>query len=250
MTESHIWVNTLLSVGFVSLLSLIGIFALALRPDKLRRILFALVSLAVGALFGDAFIHLLPEAFGHKEYVTWASLWTLVGFFMFFVLENFVDWRHEHAEPHGEIRPVGYLSLTASSVHNFIDGLLIGVSYRVSVPMGLATTLAIVLHEIPHEIGDFAILVHAGFKPTKALMLNLFTALTAVVGAVTALSMGFDTEQLSHALLPLAAGGFIYIAGTDLMPEMMKDKDHKRSLIQLACITLGVGLMFLVKLLD
>ena len=250
MAAPHVWLNTLLSVGFVSLLSLIGVFTLSLRPENLHRILFALVSLAVGALFGDAFIHLLPEAFGSKENVTWASFWTLVGFFVFFVLENFVDWRHEHAAPHDDIRPVGYLSLTASSVHNFIDGLLIGASYLVSVPRGLATTLAIVVHEIPHEIGDFAILVHAGFKPPRALLLNLFTALTAILGAVLVLSMGFAPEQVSHALLPLAAGGFIYIAGTDLMPEMMKDRNKRRSLIQFGCIASGVGMMFLLKLLE
>jgi zinc and cadmium transporter len=171
--------------------------------------------------------------------------WLVSG--LFFALEKFLRWRHEHAVPsNGHIRPFGYLNLIADGLHNFIDGLLIGASYLAGLRVGLATTLAVILHEIPQEIGDFGVLVQAGFTRTKALLFNLLSASVAIAGTVVALLIGQRIERFTAVMLPLAAGGFVYIAGSDLLPELNKDIDPTRSTIQLASMISGAALMMLL----
>ena len=210
-----------------------------------------MVSLAVGGVFGDAFIHLLPESFerlGSKEQ---ASILVLAGIFAFFVLEKFLLWRHQHVlgSDHG-VHPVGYMNLLADGAHNFIDGVIIGASYAINLHVGLATTLAVVFHEIPHELGNFFVLLYAGFSKGKALFFNFLSALFAVLGTIISLLIGSSIADFSGVMLPLAAGGFIYIAGSDLVPELNKEATLSKSLVQLLAIGLGVGLMFLLTLLE
>ncbi|HUO57089.1 MAG TPA: ZIP family metal transporter [bacterium] len=240
----------LVSVGLVSLLSLIGISLLALSHEAFHKIVFGLVALAVGALFGDAFLHLLPEAFKNQAQTTQASLFVVAGILLFFILENFLHWRHQHSDEHHEIQPYGYLNLVADMTHNFIDGLIIGASYRVGMPLGMATTLAVLLHEIPHEFSNFGILVKSGFSRQKALFLNFLTALTALAGGILAWRAGQGTGAFIQALIPLTAGGFIYIAGSDLVPQLHKDVKSLRAFLQLFAILTGVGIMYLVKILE
>lgn len=248
---SIVWSYSLLSVVFVSLLSLIGIAFVSISESKLKKIIFVMVSLAVGSLFGDAFIHLLPDAFEKFTVKTEASLYVLGGIFLFFVLEKFLLWRHEHAlEAGGAIRPVGYMNLFADAVHNMIDGVIIGASYTVSLRVGIATTTAVVFHEIPHELGNFFVLLYAGFTKKKALFFNFISALFAIAGTVISLLVGARVENFSVAMLPLAAGGFIYIAGSDLVPELNKEVALWKSLVQFAAIGTGVGLMLLLILLE
>ncbi len=238
-----IYIHALLSVFFVSLASLVGIFTLSLKEDVLRKYVFLLVSLAVGALLGDAFIHLIPEAFegGNPLQV---SLLIITGIVSFFVLEKFLHWHH-HEDDTNEytVHPVGKLVLFSDGVHNFIDGVLIGVSFMVSIPVGIATTVAIILHEIPQEIGDFAVLLHAGYTRKKALWLNFLSALTAVFGTLLAFVFGENSVGFIDSILPIAAGGFIYIAVADLIPELHKTKEVKHSVSQLFALILGVVLM-------
>ena len=142
------------------------------------------------------------------------------------------------------------MNLVGDGVHNFIDGLIIAGSYLVSIPLGLTTTLAVILHEIPQEIGDFGVLIHGGFKMRKALFMNFLTALTAVVGTVVALSLSIFVENLTLFLLPFAAGGFIYVASTDLIPELHKGSyETKKSLLQLITFVLGILIMLSLVLL-
>ncbi|HXT56191.1 MAG TPA: ZIP family metal transporter [Candidatus Eisenbacteria bacterium] len=167
------------------------------------------------------------------------------------MLEKFLLWRHQHVlgSDHG-VHPVGYMNLVADGAHNFIDGVIIGASYAINLHVGLATTLAVVFHEIPHELGNFFVLLYAGFSKGKALFFNFLSALFAVLGTIISLLIGSSIADFSGVMLPLAAGGFIYIAGSDLVPELNKEATLSKSLVQLLAIGLGVGLMFLLTLLE
>jgi zinc and cadmium transporter len=245
------WFYSLVSVVLVSLLSLIGIAFISISEQRLKRIIFVMVSLAVGSLFGDAFIHLLPQSFEKFHAKVEASLWVLAGIFLFFILEKFLLWRHQHVlESDHPIHPVGYMNLLADGVHNFIDGTIIAASYLVSLPVGIATTIAVVFHEIPHELGNFFVLLYAGFTKTRALFFNFISALFAILGTIVGLLVGSRVEDFSSLMLPLAAGGFIYIAGSDLVPELNKESDLFKSVIQMMAIALGVGLMLLLTMVE
>lgn len=242
------WAWAIGSVVAVSLVSFLGIMAVFLDEPRLRKVLFILVSLAVGAMFGDVFIHLLPEAFSEPQPALATSLYILAGIFLFFSLEKFLLWRHEHLP--GHVHPVGYMNLAADGMHNFLDGILIGTSYLASLEVGLATTVAVLLHEIPQEIGDFGVLVHAGFSRSRALGLNALSGLLAVAGALVALVAGAYLHKLPAAIVPMSAGVFIYIAGSDLVPELHRERELLRSLVQLLVIGLGIGLMFALTLIE
>lgn len=203
---SAAWFYAIASVILVSLASLIGIAFISMSEPRLRQMIFILVSLAVGALFGDAFLHLLPESFEKSGGRPETSLCVLAGIFTFFVLEKFLHWRHEHILP---ISPIGYMNLVADGAHNLIDGMLVGASYLVSPSVGIATTTAVIFHEIPQEIGDFGVLLHAGFTKTKALLFNFLSASLAIVGAIMSLTIGTNLERFSTFMLPFTAGGFI-----------------------------------------
>jgi zinc and cadmium transporter len=244
-------VLTLGSVILVSLLSLVGILTLALNRQRLQKMLIFLVAFAVGALFGDVFIHLLPESFEKIGMNLTTSLLVIGGFLMFFVLEKFIRWRHVGSAAGEEsIRPVVSMNIVGDAAHNLIDGMLIAASFMVSIPIGITTTLAIVLHEIPQEIGDFSILIHGGLSVRKALSFNLMASMMAVIGAVITLSIGERFENFASFLLPVTAGGFIYIAGPDLIPELQQEVKVSNSAWQLSAILLGVVIMALLTFLE
>lgn len=246
-----IWLYTLISVVFVSAISLIGIFFLSLKETKRRKMLTLLVSFAVGGLFGDAFIHLLPESFEELGINLTTSLYIISGILIFFVLEKFVRWRHCHIPTSTEHpHPVVTMNFIGDGVHNLIDGMLIGASYSVSIPIGVATTLAVILHEIPQEIGDFGIFIYGGLSVKKALTLNFLSATTAVLGALISLIAGPHIKGYSVALLPITAGGFIYIAGSDLIPELQGYEPASTSLLQFLTIIMGIAIMALLVLLE
>jgi zinc and cadmium transporter len=248
---SALWSYSLISVTLVSLLSLIGLAFISVGEEKLKRIIFVMVSLAVGGLFGDAFIHLLPESFERIGSKLQASLFVLAGIFAFFVLEKFLLWRHQHVlESDHPIHPVGYMNLLADGAHNFIDGVIIGASYDVSLHVGIATTLAVIFHEIPHELGNFFVLLYAGFTKRKALFFNFVSALFAILGTFMSLLVGSKVAEFSSMMLPVAAGGFIYIAGSDLVPELNKESTLGKSLVQMLAIAGGVGLMLILVMLE
>ncbi len=242
----NVWGYSIVSVVVVSLISLIGIAALLLNKET-KKITFLLVSFAVGGLFGDAFIHLIPESFEEIENTLVIPLLILLGILIFFVLEKFLRWRHCHlSETEEHIHPVVTMNLIGDAVHNLIDGMVIGATYMVSIPLGVTTTLAIILHEIPQEMGDFGVLVHGGLSVKKAITFNFFSALCAVLGAVLSLVIGPHLQGYTVSLVPITAGGFIYIAGSDLIPELQHDVKLGRSLLQFALIILGIALMALL----
>lgn len=246
------WVFSLVSVVLVSLISVVGIIALWLNDKTLRKMLLYLVSFSAGSLFGDAFIHLIPEAIETSGPVASVSILILFGILSSFMVERFLQWRHCHiptsnAHPHS----FAYMNLFGDAIHNLIDGLIIGGSYLVSIPVGVATTLAVILHEIPQELGDFGVLVHGGFQKRKALWFNFLTALMAIAGALIALALGSVMDGFTQLVIPFAAGNFIYIAGSDLIPELRKDTpEPKKAALQMVAIVGGVLVMLLLLLLE
>lgn len=240
----------LLSVFIVSLISLVGAISLPLSEKKLRSFLIYFVSFSAGALLGDVFIHLLPEVTEEAGFTLEISAYVLIGIMTTFIIEKFIHWKHHTDPAHNHTHPVTALTLIGDSVHNFIDGLVIGASYLVSFPVGLATTLAVILHEIPQEIGNFGILIHGGYTRTRALWFNFLTALTAVLGTSIALFIGNHMSKSVMLLTAFAAGNFIYIAASDLIPEMHKEVSVKRSSIQFLTMLLGIGIMFSLLLLE
>lgn len=249
MVSTYLFV--FVSILAVSLVSLIGILALSLRASFLNASVFALVSLSVGALVGDAFFHLIPEAYSEGDsFLT--SIFIIGGILVFFVIEKFLHWHHHHGleavEP--ATHPVGKMILVSDGVHNFIDGLIIGASFLISPEIGIATTIAVILHEIPQEIGDYGVLIHAGYSKTKALFFNFVSALFAFLGAGVSLLLGLQSESFAGILLPFAAGGFIYIAMTDLIPELHKEKGLKTSVVQLVAILVGIVAMASLLLIE
>ncbi|HEU4477544.1 MAG TPA: ZIP family metal transporter [Pyrinomonadaceae bacterium] len=246
------WAYTLLSVVVVSAISLIGLAAISLSDRIIKQTIFVSVSLAAGAMFGDAFIHILPESFAVPGQRLWTSTYVLFGILTFFVLEKFLRWRHAHEFENGSVRaiePVGYLNLFADATHNLIDGMLVGASYTISIPVGLATTIAIILHEIPQELGDFGVLIHAGFSRSRALVFNVASGLLAIAGAILSLLASESVSSFSEFMLPFTAGGFIYIAGSDLLPELQKERKPWKSALQFLALISGVGLMYLLLLI-
>ena len=243
---------SIISVLIVSLISFIGILTLSMNTDRLRKILIYLISFSAGSLFGDAFIHLLPEiveetgGFGLN-----ISLYILSGIVIFFVLEKVIHWQHCHMPiTKTHVHPFAYTNLVGDGLHNFIDGMIIAGSYLVSVPAGIATTIAVLLHEIPQEIGDFGVLLHGGFSKGKALLMNFASALTAVLGAVVTLLLAGTVESITSIIIPIAIGGFLYIAGSDLIPELHKETAMGKAIIQVIIFILGIAIMAALLLLE
>lgn len=249
---TQVWLYTLVSVFLVSIFSLVGILTIALKQHYLKKILLFFVSFAAGALLGDVFIHLLPELVAEGAFTLFTSLYILAGILLFFILEKILHWRHCHmsADNEHKVHPFAYMNLVGDAVHNLTDGMVIAGSYMVSMPLGLATTVAVILHEIPQEMGDFGVLLHAGMKVRRAIFFNFITALTAILGAIIILLLNLDPETVMTVVIPLVIGGFLYIASADLIPEMHKDVKPLNSVLQLLSLLAGIGIMFLLLALE
>jgi len=243
-----VYLYTIASVLIVSLFSLVGVFVLSVKRSNLNKLTIFLVSLSAGTLLGDSFLHLIPEAV-EKNNGSGIWLWLLAGILFFFILEKVIHWRHCHlptTEEHPH--PFGLMNLVGDGLHNFLDGIIIAGSFLVDINLGIATTIAVIAHEIPQEISDFGVLLYAGFSRAKALILNLLSASLAILGALLALIIGGQMENFTNFIIPFTAGNFIYIATSDLFPELKKDNDKLRqAFFQLISIIIGIGLMLALK---
>lgn len=226
----------------ISLISFVGVVSLLFKKNMLNKILLLLISFSAGALIGGAFLHLIPEAVENNPHSK-VYLFVIVGFILFFILEKYLHWRHCHK---GEcaIHTFTYINLIGDGVHNFIDGLIIGSAFVVNVSFGITTSFAIIMHEIPQEIGDFGVLVYGGFSKNKALFYNFLSALTAVVGTVIGYALANMSDAFLKLLMPVAAGGFVYIACCDLVPELHKEQDIKKATFSMGVFILGVAFMY------
>lgn len=247
-------IYSLIATLGVSLLSFAGLVTLSLKRQWLNGVLFLLISLSAGALLGDVFFHLLPELINEMGLMSVKlSSFILVGIVGFFVLEKFLIWHHHHdietpedheSHRHTHERQIGKMNLIGDAFHNFLDGMIIAGSFMISPVAGIGTTVAVLLHEIPQEIGDFGVLIHSGYTVKRALFLNFLTALMAVLGAVITWWFGSVNASYLEILIPITAGGFIYIAGSDLIPELKKEKKTIESFKQLLALLVGILIMY------
>jgi zinc and cadmium transporter len=237
-------IEILASVTVVSLISLIGILFVGVNDPIMKRLIFALLGFATGALMGGALLHMLPEAL--EEFGPSSFQYTVIGIVSFFVMEKFLYWRHCH-DGVCPVHSFVYLNLVGDGLHNLIDGMIIAASFLHSGELGLTATIAVILHEIPQELGDFGVLVYGGLSKARALLLNFISALTAVLGSLIAYYAAFYVQEAVFKLIPFAAGGFLYIAATDLMPELHKRSSPRDSFTQLFTVVAGISIMSALK---
>lgn len=237
----------ILSTVAIALIAFIGIFTLAMNEKLLNKILLILISLSAGVLMGGAFLHLLPEAVESSNGAD-SLAFVLVGFILFFIIEKVLHWRHCH-NGKCDVHTFHYMNLIGDSVHNFIDGMIIAASFIISIPLGITSTVAIAAHEIPQEIGDFGVLIYGGFEKKKAIMLNFAVALTVIFGGLVGYFFTKNVEPAVMFLISFAAGGFIYIGATDLIPEIKKELNIKKSMLTIFVFICGILIMWLVKII-
>jgi len=235
-------IHILLATFLVSLISFIGILTLSLKEKILNKIILILVALSAGALIGTAFLHLIPESLKILSPST-TFPYVISGFILFFFIENILQWRHCH-KGHCDIHSFAYMNIFGEAIHNFLDGLIIASAFIVNIPLGITTTLAVALHEIPQEIGDFGVLVHGGFKKSKAILINFLVALTAILGGLVGYFLHSISQISISILLPIAAGGFIYIAASDLIPEIRKEMNVKKSILSFIVFVVGILIVY------
>jgi zinc and cadmium transporter len=248
------------SVVAVSLVSLVGLLTISMDEARVRRLATLFVSFAVGSLLGDAFIHLIPQIFAGstpENPPLSPSLLILGGILVFFIVEKLLRHSHgvlhEHHHGHPAIsRPdLAAINVLGDAIHNFIDGVVIGASYLVSPAVGVSTTVAVLFHEIPQEFADFGILIHSGLKVRKAVLLNLGSASVAILGTAMSLVAGSVAEEaVTAVLLPVTAGGFVYLAAADLIPELQHDRSLRAVFTQTSLIALGIAVMGMIALVE
>lgn len=227
-----------------SLLGFAGIFSLFVREATLGRVVKVLVAFSAGALLGGGFFHLLAESLGRLSIMLAFGI-TILGFLLFFLLEEYLHWHHCEK---CEIHPYSYLMIIGDSIHNFIDGLVLAAAFMVSIPIGLVTSLMVIGHEFPQELGVFAILVSGGFEKARAMLYSFLAQTTCILGGVLGFLFISKVEIISTYLLPFAAGGFIYIAASDLIPGMHK-AEGKEKITSFVWLCLGLLFMLAIKIL-
>ena len=247
---------TLLAVAVVSLVSLVGIATFGLPGLRKHRTILVLVALSAGTLMGDAFFHLLPEAVEARagDHVDAIGAWMLLGFLALFLMEVALRARHSHVDPQehhphegeGAIAPFAWTNLVGDGLHNFLDGAAIAAAFLVDTGVGVATSIAVVVHEVPQELGDFAVLVRAGVKPGRALLWNFLSAAIAFAGALVVLLLDLDPATIDAYGLPFIAGAFIYIAAADLIPELHHHSKGREAATILGGFVGGIAIMYLL----
>jgi len=235
----------LLSTFIITLCVWIAVLFMFFQKKVLDKITLFLMSLSAGTLMGGAFLHLLPEA-SEKVEINLLFILFLLSFVCFFLIEKLLHWRHCHKAV-CPIHTFGYMNLFGDSIHNFIDGLIIASTFMINPVLGFSTTLAIAMHEIPQEIGDYGVLIYAGFKRKNALFVNYLVALTVVIGGIVGYFSFLYIEGIIPYILPFAAGGFVYIASSDLIPEIRNEKSIKKSMLSMLVFIIGIMFMYFIK---
>ena len=242
-----ITIITILSVILVTLIAVVSILPLLHKKRSDKKLLLVLLSLSAGSLLGGAFIHFLPEAL-EDGYTHSVSLSILAGFMVFFMLEKLVHWHHnkrcEAEDGHGHAYHLAPMNLIGDGIHNFLDGLIIAASYTVGLHLGIVATITVIFHEIPQEIADFGVLLYSGLSKKKAVLLNLASGSTAIVGAIIGLLLTRQVEFFHDLIVPFAAGNFIYIGASNLVPELHRHCNLKDSLIHVFTIIIGILIMY------
>jgi len=238
------FIDVLTATVLDSLLGLVGIFSLYVSEKTLHRIVNFMVAFAAGAMLAGALSHLLPKALGMTE---WAAEIALLGFSIFFILERYLHWHHCHETGKCEVHPVTTLTIIGDGIHNFIDGLVIAAAFLVDTATGWMTTALIIGHELPQELGNFSVLIYGGYTKKQAILWTFVSQATCILGGL--LGWFLTPEWLKAPLLAFAAGGFIYIAASDLVPELHKEKDLRKSTAHFMAFLLGTAFMIGIKIL-
>lgn len=233
--------------------SLIGGFIFLSRKTFALKIAHFLASFSAGTLLGTAFLDLLPEASRESRSASSEQavgvdvfLWTLIGIITFFLLERFIHWFHHHEEAHEhnkETKSTLPLIIIGDTVHNFLDGIIIAATFLINIPLGIVTTFAVAAHEIPQEIGDFGLMLHKGLSRKMIILVNILSAAVAFTGAIITYLLGNILDAYIPIFLALTAGFFIYIAASDLIPEIHYEKSRKFAVIKSLLLILGVILI-------
>lgn len=246
----------LVSVIVISLISFVGAATLSLKKGVLEKILLVIVALGAGTLLGGALFDLIPEAVDAGGAIAYQYI--AGGIVVFFIIEKLIHGHHHHHvlkqeerdhEHKGPVRPFAYLNLAGEAIHNFLDGTIIAASYLTNFELGLIATLAIALHEIPQELGDFGILIKGGFTVKKALFWNFIVALTAVAGGLIVFFASSFSSLLTLIMLSIAGGGFLYIALANLIPELHHETNLKKAVVQVFFLVLGIALLYYIGIL-
>jgi len=246
---------------------------ITIREKTLDDLLFILIAFATGTIFASALFDLIPEALHHLEELNAGGanvnesiifIFIIIGYAIFFILERFIYWFHGHAhqkedqlvcydnittgldtvvERGGKIKSFALLNLVGDSLHNFLDGVIIMVAFLSGFGNGIVITLAVLFHEVPQEVGDFGILLYGGFSKKRALLFNLLSGMIALLGGLLALFLSDTVELFNLFFLAFSGGGFLYLASTELMPEILKQKDLKKSIIQALLFIMGLVLI-------
>jgi zinc and cadmium transporter len=244
MRGEEIAMNFVLIIFFTLLGSIISValaaWVLLLREKRLKLVMMALIPFAIGTLLGAAFFGMIPHALEEQSSGTILPT-VLAGLILFFLIEKFALWRHCHEQPCDIHTRAGTLILIGDSLHNFVDGVAIAAAFAGSVPLGIATSVAVIAHEVPQEIGDFAILLESGFSKTRALWFNALSSLAALLGAVLTFFLLPLAESLTPYLLSISAASFIYIALADLIPGRRASGGLRSLLWELPLMGLGIA---------
>jgi len=239
-----VWIISALVLD--SLIGLIGVFSLFTKGKTLEKIVFPLVSFAAGSLFGGGLYHLFSE--GLEEIGALQAInWFVFGFILFFILERILKWHHCH-KLECKVHPFSYLIFIGDTIHNIIDGLIIASAFLVDIRLGILTTFLIITHEIPQELGNFATAIYGGIKRNRAIIFTFLSQATCIVGGLS--GYYFLSKETLLPLLPFAAGGFIYIAASDLIPELHKEPNIKKSIISFFLFLIGLAFIIGFKFLE
>lgn len=230
----------------MSAIALVGSVTLLLKEATLKKILTPLVAFAAGSLLGGAFFHMIPASLERMNGNILPYLWILLGFSVFFALEQFLHWHHCHKAESQCKQPLTYLILIGDGLHNFIGGTAVAGAFLADIRLGVMAWLAAAAHEVPQELGDFGVLVHGGWNKNRALLFNVLSALTFLVGGLLAYGASFRLDVTF--LLPFAAGNFIYIAASDLVPEINKPYSLGVNTIHFVFFLAGLLLLLVVKI--
>ncbi|MFW5886475.1 MAG: ZIP family metal transporter [Bacteroidota bacterium] len=242
----------LVSVVLVSLVSIIFAIPLLIKKKVSDKLLVFLLSISVGVLLSTVFMDFLPEAVSHR-YTLGIALYILLGFLAMFIIEKFVHHHHNkkcedgHCG-HSHAYNLAPVNLIGDGIHNFIDGLVIAGSYAVNTTLGITATISIIFHEIPQEIADLGILLYSGLSKKKAFVFNMISATTAILGTILGIFLAGSLNNFTGFIIPFAAGNFIYIAASNLVPQLHRKCDFKETIMHIFAILLGISLIALITL--
>lgn len=241
-TFMNVFLWILASGILMSAIALVGTVTLVLREATLQRILLPLVALSAGSLIGGAFFHMLPTAYTTIGDPIRVGLLVVAGFAAFLVLEQALHWHHCHRARADCRKPLSYLILIGDGLHNFLGGLAVAGTFLIDIRLGIVTWLAAAAHEIPQELGDFGVLVHSGWSKPRALLFNVLSALAFLVGSLVAYAASFTIDVVW--LVPFAAGNFLYIGASDLVPEIRGHPSAAENLLHFAAFAAGLALLY------